>query len=230
MVILTSPGRVLQRLPDSIAIIGMHRRKAVFQLDLSGSRQSQENTACFRAPELIFADVPLPQSEFGRGHRQTHPFLAFAQSLFLVYRFGDVHTRSNVTSKNFFGVVTRHAVILEPAIFAIVTSEAVLHNKRRACVEGRGVSLKASLQIIWMHTFGPAISHFLLHRATGKLEPRFVEEITKFVHARHPDEHGRSVGDRAKTLFTLTQLFFRYFALGDIARYPAREGWFAAFV
>src|SRR5438094_6030039 len=135
----------------------MHRRKAVFQLDLSGSRQSQENTACFRAPELIFADVPLPQSEFGRGHRQTHPFLAFAQSLLLAYRFGDVHTRSNVTSKIFFGVVTRHAVILEPAILAIVTSEAVLHDKRRPCVEGREVILKSSLQMILMHALGAAI-------------------------------------------------------------------------
>src|SRR4029453_7792228 len=81
-----------------------------------------------------------------------------------------------------------------------------------------------------MNTFSPTFAQFLLHCSSGKIEPAFVEEGVKLVWARHPDEHGRGVGYRAKTRFTLTQLFLRHFALGDVARHPAREGRFAMFV
>jgi hypothetical protein len=81
-----------------------------------------------------------------------------------------------------------------------------------------------------MNTFSPTFAQFLLQCSSGKSQPALVEEGAKLVWARHPDEHGRGVGDRAKTLFTLTQLLLRYFALGDVARHPAREGRFATFV
>src|SRR5437867_4471986 len=81
-----------------------------------------------------------------------------------------------------------------------------------------------------MNTFNPTFAQFLLHCSSGKIEPAFVEEGAKFVWARHPDEHRRGVGYHAKTRFTLTQLFLRYFALGNVARHPAREGRFATFV
>src|SRR6266496_5656219 len=81
-----------------------------------------------------------------------------------------------------------------------------------------------------MNTFSPTFAQFLLHCSSGKIEPAFVEEGVKLVWARHPDEHGRGVGYRAKTPFTLTQLFLRYFAIGDVARHPAREARFATFV
>ena len=68
VVTLTSSDRILHGLPDSIAIIGMHSGKNVFQLDLRGPRQSQESTARFRAPEFIFVGIPLPQSKIGRVH------------------------------------------------------------------------------------------------------------------------------------------------------------------
>src|SRR5216117_3924979 len=81
-----------------------------------------------------------------------------------------------------------------------------------------------------MNTFSPTFAQFLLHCSSGKIEPAFVEEGAKFVWARHPDKHGRGIGYHAKTRFTLTQLFLRYFAIGDVARYPAREGRFVTFV
>src|SRR5216117_312360 len=81
-----------------------------------------------------------------------------------------------------------------------------------------------------MNTFSPTFAQFLLHCSSGKIEPAFVEEGAKFVWARHPDKHGRGIGYHAKTRFTLTQLFLRYFALGNVARHPAREGRFATFV
>src|SRR5260370_13518880 len=56
-----------------------------------------------------------------------------------------------------------------------------------------------------MNTFSPTFAQFLLQRSAGKIEPTFVDEGAKFVWARHPDEHGRGVGYRAKTRFTFPQ-------------------------
>src|SRR5215470_14322099 len=202
--IFTGFGRILHDVPQSVTIVDMHTRKTVFQFEFSGGWQSHKSTARFRTPELIFAEVPLPQSEIGRIHRQTYPLLAFAQSLFLGYRFGDVHTRSDIAREVFLGVVTRHALIGNPAVFAIVTAQPVLHHERLPGVKGFGVSLKASLQIVRMHAFRPAVSHFLFQRAAGKLEPGLVEEDAELVHTRHPNKDRGSIGNNAKTRFTLT--------------------------
>ena len=86
------------------------------------------------------------------------------------------------------------------------------------------------LEIVRVHTLSPAISHFLLQAATGKLQPGLVKESAELIHAGHPNENRGCVGYRAETRFTLTQLFLRYFALGDVARHSAREVRFAVFV
>src|SRR5882724_8345959 len=120
--------------------------------------------------------------------------------------------------------------IQDPAIFTVISSQAILHRERLPGIKGTPVDFKTVLHVIRMNTFGPTIAQFLLDCSPGKVEPTFVEEGAKLVRAGHPDEHGRGVRDRAKTRFTLTQLFLRYFALGDVARHPACEGRFATFV
>src|SRR6059058_6689099 len=100
----------------------------------------------------------------------------------------------------------RHTLVRNPAIFAIVTSPSILHDKRFARIKCLRVNLETSLQIVRVHTLSPTISHFLLHCATGKLKPALVEESAEFVQARHPDKDGRRVGYHAETLFALAQL------------------------
>src|SRR4029077_21232429 len=120
--------------------------------------------------------------------------------------------------------------IQNPAVFTVISSQAILHRERSPGSKENPVDFKTVLQVIRMNPFGPTIAQFLLHCSPGKVEPALVEEGAEFVRAGHPDEDGRDVGDRAKTRFTLTQLFLRYFALGDVARHPAREGRFTTFV
>src|SRR5206468_5824997 len=67
------------------------------------------------------------------------------------------------------------------------------------------VGFEAALEIVRMHAVGPAISHFLFHRATGKLEPRLVEKSAELVQARHPDQDGRRVSYDSETFFALAQ-------------------------
>ena len=56
------------------------------------------------------------------------------------------------------------------------------------------------VEVVRMNAFCPSITKLLLQSSTGKVEPAFVEEGAEFVRTGHPDEHGRGVGDRAKTL------------------------------
>src|SRR5260370_41580812 len=122
------------------------------------------------------------------------------------------------------------STIQDPAIFTVTSPQAILDRKRLARVEGISVNVETAVEVFPVNALGPAIAKLLLQAAAGKVEPTFVEEGAELVRARHPDQHRRSVGYRAKTRFTLTQLFLRYFALGDVARHPAREGGFATFV
>jgi len=102
--------------------------------------------------------------------------------------------------------------IQEPAIFTVISSQAVLHRERCPRVEG---TARKSRDNVLSHPCEPLLpSHcpFLfivrpVNRAT------FVEEIAELVRVRHPNHHGRGVGDRAKTRFTLTQFFLRYLRL-----------------
>src|SRR5205823_13163453 len=112
----------------------------------------------------------------------------------------------------------RHTLVRNPAIFAIVTSPSILHDKRLARIKCLRVNLETSLQIVRVHTLSPTISHFLIHCATGKLKPALVEESAEFVQARHPDKDGRGVGYHGEALFALAQLSLSLCAIFDDLR------------
>src|SRR5207249_3132529 len=152
------------------------------------------------------------------------------QFFFCELPLGDANAGADVTEERTIGGKAWYSIIKNPAIFTVISSQAILHRERLPNVKGVSVDFETVVQVVRMNTFSPTFAQFLLHCSSGKIEPAFVEEGAKFVWARHPDEHGRGVGYRAKTRFTLTQLFLRYFALGDVARHPAREGRFATFV
>src|SRR5206468_7193037 len=179
--------------------------------------EAKKSAIFFRKANFIAPDVPSPHDKSSRIRRETHPLLAFSQSLPLVYQFSDVHARTDVASEVFLSVVARHTAIRNPAIFAVVTSQPVLHDERFPGIKRFDVGFEAALEIVRMHAVGPAISHFLFHRATGKLEPRLVEEGTKFIRVRHPDKDGRRVSYHAESLLALAHGRFAPLAIRDIA-------------
>src|SRR5438045_3606985 len=93
-----------------------------------------------------------------------------------------------------------NALIRNPAIFAIIPSQPILHHKRLARIECLRVNLETFLQIVWMYAFSPAISHFLFQATARKLQPRFVKECAEFVHARHPDANRRRIRSRSELI------------------------------
>src|SRR5438477_10279004 len=110
-----------------------------------------------------------------------------------------------------------HTMVRNPAIFAIVTSQPVLHNKRFAGIECLRVNLETPLQIVRMHAFDPSISDFLLQATAGKLEPRLVKKSAEFIQARHPDKHRRRVGHDPETLLASPQGRFAPSTIRNIA-------------
>src|SRR6266516_5010745 len=115
----------------------------------------------FRKANFIAPNVPSPHDKSSRIRRETHPLLAIPQSLLLVYQFSDVHARTDVASEVLLRVIARHTAIRNPAILAVVTPQPVLHDERLPGIEGLRVNLEAARQIVRMHAFDPAISHFL---------------------------------------------------------------------
>src|SRR6266480_5806485 len=93
-----------------------------------------------------------------------------------------------------------HTLVRNPAIFAIVTSPSVLHDKRFARIKCLRVNLETSLQIVRVHTLSPTISHFLLQAAAGKLQPGLVKESVTLIHAGHPDKNWGGISHDPETL------------------------------
>src|SRR5213078_2328692 len=167
--------------------------------------EAKKSAIFIRKPNLIAPNVPSPRDKSSRIRRQTHSLLAVMQSFVLAQQFSDVHARSNVTSELFLGVVTRHSRVRNPTILAIFSSEPVLHDKRFAPIECVRVNLETPLQIVRVHAFGPAISHFLLDCAAGKLHPGFVKESAEFVRPGHPDKDRSRVSHDPETLLAFAQ-------------------------
>src|SRR5438034_3063867 len=167
--VLSFVNRVVDYFSNSIPIVWMYPGDKIFERDFSRSRPSQKSASRIGSPHLIVAQVPFPNSQISRIRSQTHAFLAFAQSLLLVYQFSDVHTCTDIAGELSLRVIARDAVVRNPAILAIISPQPILHKKRLACVERLTVNLETFLQIIGVHAFSPAISEFFLQRATCKL-------------------------------------------------------------
>ena len=81
-----------------------------------------------------------------------------------------------------------------------------------------------------MHALSPAISEFLVHRASGKVEPWTVEPRTLFIGVCDPDHHGSRVGHNAEPLLAFSErlfhplVFFNFGCDADPSRFPAGVG------
>src|SRR6266536_5368232 len=109
--------------------------------------EAKKSAVFIRKANFIAPNVPTPHDKPSRIRRQTHPLLAFPQSLLFVYEVCDVHARSNVASEVFLSVVARHTVIRNPTIFAIATSQPVLRHKSLPGIECFDVCFEATLKI-----------------------------------------------------------------------------------
>src|SRR5262245_14433275 len=128
---------------------------------------------------------------FGGRARGLLPRQLLALARFSLLALGDVYARADVAEKAAAGRVSRDAMIQYPAVLAVMTPQTVLHLKRLPRIAGRVKGFQATVVILRVNTFRPAVAQLLFHSASGEFEPRFVEESAEFVRPGHPD-HDRS--------------------------------------
>ena len=95
--------------------------------------------------------------------------------------------------------ISGDAGIIDPAIFAIVLPEPVLHSKIFTGVKVTGVKLYAAVKIGAMDTGRSTTANFLRHATAGECQPRPVEPNTAFVFARDPNHYRSGIHYLAKT-------------------------------
>src|SRR5215469_4116133 len=144
------------------------------------------------------------------------------QSLPGQFLVSHVTRRTNVAGKGAICVESRHAIIENPAIFSVMSAEAILHLKRLAPIKRSFISIQATPQVVCVDPFRPAIPKFLVNGAPGESQPGLIEIGTQLVGSGHPYHHRSSVGDQSEAFLTFLKLFFRMFVFGDI-RYHAHN-------
>src|SRR5258706_4157464 len=95
-------------------------------------------------------------------------FFALELALFFsILARSDVYARSDISRKPAVGCVSRRTVINDPAIFAIGTSQPVLHRERLLGLEIGAVGLDGVFKIFRVNAFRPALPQFLLRGVPG---------------------------------------------------------------
>src|SRR5215216_6414781 len=152
-----------------MTVVGMKPANKVFQRDVAGSRQTKKRPSCIRGPDLIFVQVPFPNTEIDRLRGHTHSFFALPQRFILVYQLSDIDTRTDVPGKPSLRILAWHSLIGYPAILAIVSTQAISHNEWLSRIECLGVNREAQLQVVSVNTFSPDDYKLLFDGAAGKI-------------------------------------------------------------
>src|SRR6476646_5631256 len=127
-----------------------------------------------------------------------------------------VNAGPDIARKRTVEVESRHPAVKDPAKFSVIALQTVFHPEAFPPVERANVGNQAAVQIIWIHSSRPPVSHLGLECLSCEIQPRLVEIGAKFVCARHPDEHWRGVSNEAKAGFTFPQNRLLPLAEGDV--------------
>src|SRR5882672_4786524 len=86
-----------------------------------------------------------------------------------------VETRTYVASKGAVGIESWYAYIEHPAIFSIMSPQAIFHYETLPPIEHLGVGIQACLKIFGVHSLCPAVSKLCLKRPPSELQPGLIE-------------------------------------------------------
>src|SRR5271157_1335547 len=133
---------------------------------------------------------------------------------------GDVNTRADVPGESAIWGEPWNPVLQNPAIFAVVPPQPVLHCKGGASVQCRDIGLPASLQVIGVDALGPARAHLLLDGPSSEVEPLLVEIIAELICVGAPDQDRGGISQSVKPLLTLPKCLLDPLPLGDVLGDP----------
>src|SRR5690606_41874023 len=110
------------------------------------------------------------------------------------------------------------AVVVDPAVGAVVVAEAELQAKLLARVEVAPARLHGALAVVRVDALDPAEAALPFRRAAGELGPAAVEVGPAVLGIGDPDEHRRAVGEGAEAELALVEGGLGTLPLGDVPR------------
>ena len=93
-------------------------------------------------------------------HETAEPFLCGLEGPLGARAIGDVDARPDVARERAVRPLRRDAGVEHPPVFAVGTPQAVFHRERSSRIKGADVGLKAAVQFVRVHVFGPSIADF----------------------------------------------------------------------
>ena len=123
-----------------------------------------------------------------RRQQGSHVLLAVAQLGLGVAAVGDVEAGADVAGELAAAGVHRAAGIDDPAVFAVVATQPVLHLEGRAHREMLEVGAHAAVEVFAVYAACPAVADLFGQAAAGEVEPGLVEVVALGVGAGAPDQ------------------------------------------
>src|SRR5437899_893671 len=130
--------------------------------------------------------------------------------------FSDIDAGANIALERTARFVSRHPVVADPAIHAIVSPEAIFHLERLSLIKANVIYVEAVRAVVRMYALCPSGAKLLFQPSAGKSEPRSIEVSALLVDAGRPDHHRRRVRDRAEAPFRFDNGLDSLLAIGDV--------------
>src|SRR6185369_3021814 len=105
------------------------------------------------------------------------------ERFFRFFSLGDVDARAYIPEELVGHGELGSSDIDNPAILSVGAQKLVFHCELFAPVERVGVDLKASREVLRVHSLGPAVSDLLFHGSPGEIEPLPVKVVAELVDA-----------------------------------------------
>ena len=155
--------------------------------------------------ELVCLEVPVPDADGARGARHRVALLTFSERILRCLAIGDIETGADVAGETAVRSVSGNARVEEPSVHAVGSADPILHLEGLACIECRRVCLPASVHILRVDAFQPAVAEFLLEGPARELQPWAIDEVAQLVRTGPPDQDRSGIRHEAETLFALAQ-------------------------
>jgi hypothetical protein len=140
----------------------------------------------------------IPQ--FVREHCEELPLAALGEAQLLgalgerfleLLSLVDVDRAADVADRRALGVETRHAVVEQPAVGAVVPAQPIVERERRARFEAGGADAETAVEILGMDRTRPAVAEQVVDAAPRVSGPRGTEPVVDPVEAGAPDQDRR---------------------------------------
>src|SRR5947209_8614721 len=125
-----------------------------------------------------------PNSLLLLGFYQSVPH--FRKRLLSFLLIGHIGTRPYVARQRAIGMESRHPDVQHPAVFSVVSLQAVIQFEGLFSGERLVTGQQASLQVLLVDTVDPSLSELLRERSPPEIQPTLVEVVTGLIGPGHP--------------------------------------------